>query len=621
VLVGLVLPKPKGEFVMSSKKSTSQAQPRRHVALCYVRLSVTQTEDDENSPERQIANCQEYCDFMGWKAEFYKDAEGHKSGTQEETRPQWLKLKTRIADPDVVALVANDLSRFHRKGFRMGQLVELCKEHNLQLVKAGEKKSLDINDITVTMWIMMEALFNEYYAEDIARKMRDSVRFRRSKGIVVGGVPFGTIRPKKDGKSGFLIRSNYGVWLLEDGSVVKGKAEEPPPEADALWRGFADAAECTLRLYAGGQHGLRAIAELVNQQGFYFRDVNGHAVPFSRESVRGVIANWVEYGGAIVGSRARNRRAKNVTVDSVVLNPERAIFDIALCYQVGKVRQERSRDKTRSIDNGVHIDANIYPLSKITFCAHCDRLAKEKDDPKLKTYLTGLHANRNNARYRHKEAKHKCSATNRSVLAELIEADFARLVSLLAVRPEAVPIMARWLAEMNKENNNENKKADILAEINYHKQRMQNSTTLFRKAYLSEAEWAEDVADCEHQIMILQSQLSENYEVQMMLELTAGQLSDAQKNWHDASSADRQAFAHNLFEEIIYDLDTRRITAFKLKPWAESFLQLRVGIAEMYGENPANPTSEQLYTPVPLDISEVNNLLMKPRMKAFFSLN
>ena len=121
---------------------------------------------------------------------------------------------------------------------------------------------------------------------------------------------------------------------------------------------------------------------------------------------------------------------------------------------------------------------------------------------------------------------------------------------------------------------------------------------LFRKAYLSEAEWANDVADCEHHIMVLQSKLSENYEVQMMLELTAGQLSDAQKNWHDASSVDRQAFAHNLFEEIIYDLDTRRITGFKLKPWAESFLQLRVGIAEMYGENPANPTSELLYTPV-----------------------
>ena len=63
-----------------------------------------------------------------------------------------------------------------------------------------------------------------------------------------------------------------------------------------------------------------------------------------------------------------------------------------------------------------------------------------------------------------------------------------------------------------------------------------------------------------------------------------------------ATNIDRQAFAHSLVEEIIYNLDTRRIVGFKMKPWAESFLQLRVALADMYGENPAKPTSEPLYT-------------------------
>ena len=81
-----------------------------------------------------------------------------------------------------------------------------------------------------------------------------------------------------------------------------------------------------------------------------------------------------------------------------------------------------------------------------------------------------------------------------------------------------------------------------------------------------------------------------------MLELTANKIADAQKNWHTANNIDRQAFAHSLFEEIVYDLDTRRIVSFKMKSWAESFLQLRVALAEMYGENPAKPTSEPLYT-------------------------
>src|SRR5258706_13125735 len=167
--------------------------------------------------------------------------DGHQSGTKEMNRPGWLALKARVTDKDIVAVVANDLSRFHRKGFRMGQLIELCKEGNLDLVKAADKKSIDVNDITATMWVMMESLFNEYYAEDISRKQKDSVRYRRANGIVVGRVPFGTIRPKRDGKSGFLERSPYGVWLLPDKSEVQGSESESPVE-EAVWRGYFQAA-------------------------------------------------------------------------------------------------------------------------------------------------------------------------------------------------------------------------------------------------------------------------------------------------------------------------------------------------------------------------------------------
>lgn len=95
------------------------------------------------------------------------------------------------------------------------------------------------------------------------------------------------------------------------------------------------------------------------------------------------------------------------------------------------------------------------------------------------------------------------------------------------------------------------------------------------------------------------AKLSDEYEVQMMMELTANKIGDIQKNWVLASNSDRQAFAHSLFEEIVYDLDTRRIVSFKTKPWAGSFLQLRVALAEMYGENPASSTSEPQYTQLP----------------------
>src|SRR4051794_10465745 len=96
----------------------------RHVALCYIRLSMTRDESDMDSPQRQRANIQAVCDKRGWKPEWYEDAEGHKSGTKENNRPRWLALKERLGDLDVAAVVANDLARLHRKGWRVGNLLD-----------------------------------------------------------------------------------------------------------------------------------------------------------------------------------------------------------------------------------------------------------------------------------------------------------------------------------------------------------------------------------------------------------------------------------------------------------------------------------------------------------------
>jgi hypothetical protein len=122
---------------MSPRKKVVSAQ-NRQVALCYIRLSFTRYEreediaaanvddpdakrsdaqKDKDSPERQRANIQLECDRRGWIPEWYSDTEGHKSGQSEKNRPGWLALKARLGDPDVVAIVANDLARLHRKGW------------------------------------------------------------------------------------------------------------------------------------------------------------------------------------------------------------------------------------------------------------------------------------------------------------------------------------------------------------------------------------------------------------------------------------------------------------------------------------------------------------------------
>ena len=47
--------------------------------------------------------------------------------------------------------------------------------------------------------------------------------------------------------------------------------------------------------------------------------------------------------------------------------------------------------------------------------------------------------------------------------------------------------------------------------------------------------------------------------------------------WQDAEPEDRRMLAHTLLDELVYDLDARRIVDFKIRSWAEPILVLRAG--------------------------------------------
>ncbi len=109
-----------------------------NTALCYIRKSRTNANNDADliSPERQRENCTRICEINGWTPEWYEDVDGHRSGMHEKNRPGWLQLKARLKDNNVVAIVANDLSRFHRRGWRIGDLINFAEEHGVRLVLA-----------------------------------------------------------------------------------------------------------------------------------------------------------------------------------------------------------------------------------------------------------------------------------------------------------------------------------------------------------------------------------------------------------------------------------------------------------------------------------------------------
>ncbi len=525
-----------------------------------------------------------------------------------------MALKERLGDPNVVAVVANDLSRLHRKGWRIGSLIDFLEQHNVGLVLAAPGRNLDLSGPAGKITTMIIALMDEYYASDTSEKQKDSVRYRRAKGVIVGRVPFATTR----NKDGYLQLVPDGVWMFPDGTFVDGMDSENAPDETATWHGFADAARRCIEIFAENHGGRRRAAAKLNKEGFRFYDAEGKIALFNDDDVRRITANWVEHGGGLVPGKARNRRGKYVNPGNVTLHSERAVFSVELCTQVGFVLQNRSRDPKRNTDYAIHLDAKMYPLSKLVYCAHCVKLAQQEDDSTLRSYLTGQTGRQKiSRRYRH-DTERRCHTTRLSITADILEHDFVRLLETLTVNPDVLPTLTQALDHYFKgQNQSEEQIAAIQAEIIYWRQRAKNADTLFATARISEEDWRALVESAEHEIARLQTQLAEHHETVVALKLITDMVANLVQNRRQSKPEVRRALAHSLFEYLVYDLDAQRIVDFKLTPWAELLMQLKVTL-EVDKKTPPNQSGAMLYSGVPGGIRTPDILL---RRQALYPLS
>src|SRR5690606_3128121 len=144
----------------------------------------------------------------------------HRSGMYEENRPGWLALKKRIGDPDVIALVTNDLSRLHRSSERIRDLLQYLDYRRVQLVLADPNNTIDLTTSRGRVMAQLRATFDEWYAVEVSERRKASIAHRKSKGITAGLPPFGTVRNKK---TGYLESTREGAWLLPDGTWQAGE--------------------------------------------------------------------------------------------------------------------------------------------------------------------------------------------------------------------------------------------------------------------------------------------------------------------------------------------------------------------------------------------------------------
>jgi DNA invertase Pin-like site-specific DNA recombinase len=566
------------------------------IALCYIRLSSSkQTESAtaegsrntpvfiEDSPDRQRANIEAECAKRGWIPEWHTDVHGHRSGREENNRPGWMALQRRIGDPDVVAIVANDLARLHRKGWRVGRLLDLCHEHGLELVMAAPGRQIDFTGIAGRMMASLIGMMDEWYAEDLSMRAKNAIVYRKRQGKVIN-LPFGSARDTQ----GFMIPTTDGAWLLSNGKHQKGKENEPP-EPGALWRGYYECAKRILELYAENQLGAEGVAYQVNIEGYAFRDRRGNPRLIDKDDVRRVIRLWPEYGGVILPAVSKKRPAREGDL-TVTLNPERTIFPIALLVKVGKVLKERSR---RAPKHGVRREVRTYALNGLVYCAACEERAKTESNVRLRSRLNGK-IGRGNPYYRHREGIKGCGCNRRMIAASQIESDIGRLLQMLVIRPDELArlleIARMQAAAAPNEDDLETKRTTAIAQC---RRRIAAAVDLYGEGFIDKTEFERRIESNEAEIADWEARSVTQQKTEMELTIAVQQLEKLAELWGIAGAADRQRLARSIFNYIVYDLDAQQIGDFVFKPWVEKFLDLYV---QLQTDEEGNPMKYEFST-------------------------
>lgn len=588
----------------------------RKVALCYVRQSFTRDADDMNSPERQRSNIEAVCVKYGWVPEWYEDVSGHKSGRHEKNRPQWLALKARIGDPDVIAVVANDMARLHRNCGRVGGLLDLLESNDVELVLAAPGREVDTTTLNGKMFLQFGAIIDEFYAEDISQRAKEGADYRKAHGKTIGMPPFGTIRDDE----GFLTSSPEGAWLLKDGSFRAGTADQMP-EDGLTWRGYYEVAEYILKLHSSGQHGLEKIAYILNDEGWPFRDRKGKPRLFKQDDVRRIIANAYEYGGKVGDKKAKDRSVHELGDPwAIDFDPLRAVFDVELLRRVIKTAQERALEKPK---NGRKPTSYPYPLGGLLNCAHCGELMAQTGDMSVNPRLTGQsHKEDAKRTYKHQPGIN-CGCKRKSVRLPEVHDQIGQLLGLLQPKGEHQETLVALAEAMNHdlleaEREQEAKRAKLLGTL---KRQLDMLVARAEDGELTPDEYRAKRDELRARQHKLQAEKIATVAPRMAtLRECVAAVSTMAAQWELAEPAEQQALAGALFEKIVYDLDERRIVDFEAKPWAAEFLGLRaVLLAQVHGEkqnsDPDDPSSAVPHRG--LDDSRIQKLVDRVLREAF----
>ncbi|GAB4574735.1 MAG: hypothetical protein Kow0077_22770 [Anaerolineae bacterium] len=535
-----------------------------NTALCYVRLSVSKDDDPSDSPEVQRANIRAVCEEHGYTPEFYEDVNGHKSGTSTDNRPGWQALERRLGDDDVVALVANDLSRLHRRGWKVGQLLDLLQKHNIALILAAPGRHLDTTTVEGRLFVQFAALFDEWYARDISMRTTAAIAAKKKRHITHARPPFGTIR----GDDRYLHPSPDGVWVLPDGAIQIGTADQPP-HPDAVWRGYYDAVKRILELYAPGTLGYLALTHRINSEGYFFLTKSGPG-RFDLNAIKRIIRAWPEYGGTVMTLTPKKRSATTlagINIDDYI-SSERALFDPQLLRAVAQTFLNR---RAKNTGTGKKRTAYTYALQGILVCHHCAQRAEQEGNPRLRTTLVSRRRANGVRYYQHKPGAH-CGCTRKGIPCAELEQTFSEILKQLTIRADVLEALAHEGAAHASTPVDD---ADFMAEkteaLALARRKFEASKYLFRQGDITREEYEADKAAYQATVAEWEERSRAVRRIVIPPSQHLAVLHDLHALWQDADTCARYNLAR-FFDEVVVNLDTGEIVRFKLVEWAERLL-------------------------------------------------
>lgn len=317
---------------------------------------------DAVSPERQRDVCLAEAARLGYEAEFYSDAEGHRSGRTEKGRPGWLALKRRLSDPDVKAVIVESLSRASRSVSDLINLVEELDARNIRFISV--KENIDTSSALGRLFVYFIGIMNQFESDIASERMAMTLTYKRAvKGQHIGPTPFGCKRDTSN--NGVLLPTPEGIWRMGI-HIVVGTRDNPPfveGTTPAIWRGYHDALWRCYEWYAQGNQSSLTLCRRLNAEGYCYRDRCGKPRRFTEDDVRRLLAAHRLYAGYVLTGRAKDKASALREANFAPLLPR------DLCDQVAAILESRRGLAGRLLSS--RHKGRLYLLGGLLYCGAC----------------------------------------------------------------------------------------------------------------------------------------------------------------------------------------------------------------------------------------------------------